>query len=354
MQMIALRNDFTAFSRRTDAKIALLKEVIGRVQKGEEVDVRGLLGTGDPEKEKEWEQGQCLTIQEIQEEDRLWQSKARRRHRKEISQPAEAKEQKSESESEPLPASKRCKAAQDEEARDILRILSQEWRELLVGSEGFLVGKSRAGLEGHNVVWGEMDSMTRNSLAWLMPLYLLRSVLRYIYQEGHVNNVMYIRYAESGRVNWVQNYAEYHDPLHRKEWEELSTPRGHGMILRSIKTDFKFPMSWPDRISVYHKLRSPTSDTSDSFRLDVLILSEKHQRAAARCVEDIVLYDYRRGHKVPMRPSMLEQFSKTWQAQEEATRKNEAKIEGLLERVRRLEERDPDKAGAAGVDLGGS
>lgn len=50
----------------------------------------------------------------------------------------------------------KCKAAQDEEASDILRILSQEWRELLAGSEGFLVGKERAGLERHQVVWGEM------------------------------------------------------------------------------------------------------------------------------------------------------------------------------------------------------
>ena len=57
MQMIALRNEFTAFTRRADAKIALLKDVIERVQKGEEVDVKGLLGTGDPQKEKEWEQG---------------------------------------------------------------------------------------------------------------------------------------------------------------------------------------------------------------------------------------------------------------------------------------------------------
>ncbi|KAL8672935.1 MAG: hypothetical protein Q9168_002610, partial [Polycauliona sp. 1 TL-2023] len=55
MQLLALRNEFTAYSRRADAKIALLKEVIERVQKGEDVDVKGLLGTGDPEKEKEWE-----------------------------------------------------------------------------------------------------------------------------------------------------------------------------------------------------------------------------------------------------------------------------------------------------------
>ncbi len=57
IQMIALRNDFAAFSRRADAKIGLLREIVERVQKGEEVDVEGLLGTGDPEREKEWEEG---------------------------------------------------------------------------------------------------------------------------------------------------------------------------------------------------------------------------------------------------------------------------------------------------------
>ena len=55
--MISLRNDFLNFSRKADAKVGLLREVIKRVQRGEEVDVEGLLGTGDEEKEREWEEG---------------------------------------------------------------------------------------------------------------------------------------------------------------------------------------------------------------------------------------------------------------------------------------------------------
>ncbi len=58
IQMIALRNEFSAFVRRADAKIDLLREVIERVKKGEVVDVEGLLGSKDPEKEKEWEEGE--------------------------------------------------------------------------------------------------------------------------------------------------------------------------------------------------------------------------------------------------------------------------------------------------------
>lgn len=57
IQMIALRMEFTAFTRRADVKIGLLKEIIGRIQNGEDIDVEGLLGTGDAVREKEWEEG---------------------------------------------------------------------------------------------------------------------------------------------------------------------------------------------------------------------------------------------------------------------------------------------------------
>ncbi|KAI9050168.1 hypothetical protein LZ554_006309 [Drepanopeziza brunnea f. sp. 'monogermtubi'] len=69
IQMIALRNEFAAFSRRADARIGLLKEIIERIQKGEDVDVEGLLGTGDAVREREWEE----VLQEIEREDEAWE-----------------------------------------------------------------------------------------------------------------------------------------------------------------------------------------------------------------------------------------------------------------------------------------
>jgi len=57
--------------------------------------------------------------------------------------------------------------------------------------------------------------------------------------QGHVNNVMYNRYAESARVNWTLNFAAM-DPKHKKEWLELMSPKSIGLLLRSIKTDYKF------------------------------------------------------------------------------------------------------------------
>jgi hypothetical protein len=51
---------------------------------------------------------------------------------------------------------------------------------------------------------------------------------------------MYNRYAESARVNWTLNFANVIDPAHKAEWRELMTPRSIGLILRSIRTDYKF------------------------------------------------------------------------------------------------------------------
>ena len=165
------------------------------------------------------------------------------------------------------------------------------------------------------------------------------------------------------------------DPKNKKLWSELWTPNGDGLILRSIRTDYKFvllplhfpsafyqdtkltvmsdqkPMTWPDHISVFHKLRSLPDKDDSSFILDVMILSELYQRPAARCVEDIVVYDYRKGKKTAIRPFMMDVFRRTWQEQEHARLRNERRIQELDEKVRELELETWDRAGAK-EDLG--
>jgi hypothetical protein len=56
INMIALKNDFVKFSRHADHQIAKLREAIELVRQGREVDVEAMLGTGDPEREKDWEE----------------------------------------------------------------------------------------------------------------------------------------------------------------------------------------------------------------------------------------------------------------------------------------------------------
>ena len=57
IQMLTLKNEYTSFNRKADAKIKLLKEVLDKLKRGEEVDVEKVLGTGDEEQEQEWREG---------------------------------------------------------------------------------------------------------------------------------------------------------------------------------------------------------------------------------------------------------------------------------------------------------
>ncbi|EKG12086.1 hypothetical protein MPH_10797 [Macrophomina phaseolina MS6] len=106
------------------------------------------------------------------------------------------------------------------------------------------------------------------------------------------------------------------------------------------------PMTWPDRVTVLHKLRSEPTDETDSFILDAIILSERQQRPAARCVEDIVVYDYRKGKKTPLKPFMVEQFRETFKLQEAAKKKYGDRVSALLQRVRDLEASSWDRPDA--------
>ncbi|KAI1822661.1 hypothetical protein F4861DRAFT_540710 [Xylaria intraflava] len=71
IQMIALKRDFATFTRRADVRIGLLREVVERLQRGEVFDVEKALGTGDEQKELEWEQ----VLREIERDDILKNSK---------------------------------------------------------------------------------------------------------------------------------------------------------------------------------------------------------------------------------------------------------------------------------------
>ncbi|KAK0515724.1 hypothetical protein JMJ35_001758 [Cladonia borealis] len=80
IQMLALRHEYPTSSRKADAKIALLKEVLDKIRRGEEVDVDKVLGTGDEEQEQEW----ADVIKHIEEEDRAWEAKDRKREKRRL------------------------------------------------------------------------------------------------------------------------------------------------------------------------------------------------------------------------------------------------------------------------------
>ncbi|KAK0652863.1 thioesterase-like superfamily-domain-containing protein [Cercophora newfieldiana] len=216
-----------------------------------------------------------------------------------------------------------CSNAQVSRAAAVLRALAVEWRELLAGSEGFLTG-GRRGLDGQRIAWGEMDTFQ------------------------HVNNVNYYRYAESARVNWITNFAVHVDPAHREAWRDLMSPKATGLIMRSLKADFKFPMVYPDKISVFHKLRSlPEGNPLPSaFSLDCIVLSHQHRRIAAKLEEDIVIYDYKAARKTSMPDFMANLFIDTYRQQEAETLRARTRIWDLISAVEALEKDTWDREDA--------
>lgn len=154
----------------------------------------------------------------------------------------------------------------------------------------------------------------------------------------------------------MRNFGTYFDAASKQVWTEMASPKGTGLILRSIKVDYKFvsyiqkprctdmstdyfmqPMTWPDQISVFHKLRLKPDETTESIILDVIILSESKQRPAARCFEDVVVYDYNTSNKATLPNFMLDQFRQTYDLQEAFKAENVDKIRSLLTRVRSVE-----------------
>lgn len=227
-----------------------------------------------------------------------------------------------------------CSPAQVAQASGVLHALATEWRQLSAGSEGYLTG-GRRGLEGQQVVWGEQDSFQ------------------------HVNNVRYVRWAESSRVNWATNFAaRAADPADRRRWEELMTPRSVGLILKSIRVDFKFPMTYPDKVSVYHRLRHPPSSAQQqaspsSLILDAVVFSHRHRRVSARVEEDIVIYDYRAARKTEMPPFMRDVLEDTFVQQQEEQVRARRRIWDLVGDVERLEKETWDRPDAV-EDVGGA
>ncbi|GAQ34125.1 hypothetical protein AtubIFM55763_006402 [Aspergillus tubingensis] len=233
------------------------------------------------------------------------------------------------------------KSPQIREAGEILQQIARDWRELIAGSEGYLTDETRRGLFQQSVAWGEM-ALASNRTAWVC-IFLSKATL------GHVNNVTYPRYAETARVYYTRNFAMHIDPAHKTEWLNLVSSKGIGLILRSIKIDYKFPMTYPDKVTVYHKLvHDPTSPDAPrhGFYLHAMIVSEARQRPAARVSEDLVIYDYKAIKKAELPPFIMEQFKSTWDLQEKAKRYWQERILDIETRVRTLETESWDREDA--------
>ncbi|KAL2700019.1 hypothetical protein AAEP93_008542 [Penicillium crustosum] len=142
-----------------------------------------------------------------------------------------------------------------------------------------------------------------------------------------------------------------------KEWRELIagsegflTDKKRRSLYRHNVVWGEQPMESPDKITVYQKLIPDPSrhlSAQSAFRLEVMILSEAHQRPAARCFEDIVIYDYKKNRKtVNIPPFVMEQFETMWKQQEQEEVNWRQRIADIENRVRNLELGSWDRADA--------
>ena len=110
------------------------------------------------------------------------------------------------------------------------------------------------------VAWGDMDAL------------------------GHVNNVVYIRWLESGRVDYMMHGGIF----------ALMEDAGVGPILASIQCRYKAPVTFPDNVTIATRI---TSVSDDRVTMQHEIYSDKLQRVVAEGQGVVVAYDFSAGSK---------------------------------------------------------
>lgn len=122
------------------------------------------------------------------------------------------------------------------------------------------------------VAWGEMDAFQ------------------------HVNNIVYFRYFESARIAYFEEIG----------YNKLMLKTGLGPILASAQCKFRFPLTYPDTVTVAVK----ASDLlSDRFTMRFRIASHQAKAIAAEGSGLVVSYDYNQNQKTPLPKEIREQIA---------------------------------------------
>ena len=113
-----------------------------------------------------------------------------------------------------------------------------------------------------SVAWGEMDAY------------------------GHVNNINYLRYFETSRIQYFQENGLI----------DLKAETGLGPILAQTTCKYHKPLTYPDQIIVGSRVKSMSTS---SFVMEHIIVSEK-LGVAATGEGVIVMYDYNNSQKTEL------------------------------------------------------
>jgi acyl-CoA thioester hydrolase len=104
---------------------------------------------------------------------------------------------------------------------------------------------------------------------------------------GHVNNVVYLRWCETARVEYLVRIGM---------WPELP-PKQVGPILAAVSCDYKKPVNYPDTLYIGARV---TRIGNSSFRMAHRVVSKTLDIVVAQADSTIVTVDYSRSKPVPI------------------------------------------------------
>ena len=96
-------------------------------------------------------------------------------------------------------------------------------------------------------------------------------------------------------------------------------------------------MKYPDRAIVLYKLSEPPTYHSDHLKLEAWVLSERHRRVAARCMEEVAIYDYTRARKAILEPFMVDRLRETYALQRDMQEHCYRMASRVIEAIKEME-----------------
>ncbi len=103
----------------------------------------------------------------------------------------------------------------------------------------------------------------------------------------HVNNTVYLRWCESGRIDYLM----------RTGLDGPTEQNPIGPILAAIHCNFRSPVTYPDRVRIGTRI---TRLGRSSVIMEHVIVSQSQQAVVADATSTLVVYDYRSQSSQPI------------------------------------------------------
>ncbi|TFK55394.1 hypothetical protein OE88DRAFT_1722532, partial [Heliocybe sulcata] len=116
------------------------------------------------------------------------------------------------------------------------------------------------------IVWGDMDSFQ------------------------HVNNVRYLRFLESSRIQYMANLGLRLGGPKRKE--AMLKGKGLSLIMKSVNLSFRRPVTYPDKLLIAHRPVWPESFEGPDFSFHAIAYSQEQRAIVLTSNCECVWYDY--------------------------------------------------------------